>query len=205
MNCFLDNKAALFDQPPSGLSALLMPEANRLLLCVDRRSDILTTPLRTEPPYFVQQPQRTTRVDFAQRRASAGRQRQAPLWDQTPEARSPLPHPRTTSDLNWAPARERGRIILMHIPAPEERGFGFDLVAIAERVARPKGANPEAVKGFDLIVALGFVVGSEQRLDPAKQAQAHDLTQYAPRGVPTAKGAVVVDLEPAGTAQCRPG
>src|SRR5215211_820014 len=168
MNCFLDSKAALFDQVPTGLSAGLMPETNRLLLSVDRRADILTTPFGSEPPHFVQQRQRTIRVDFAHKVQPSGRQRQASLWDQPSQARIQPPHARARSHLSRALARERGRIVLMHIPVPEEWCLGFDLVAVAEAVSRPKAAHPQAVKGFDLIVALGFVVGCEQRLDPAK-------------------------------------
>jgi hypothetical protein len=87
MNCFLDRKAALFDQPPTSFGTLLMPEANRLLCRVDRRAYILTTPSRTQTPDFVQQRQRTTWVDLAHKVQPAGCKRQAPPWNQTLQAR----------------------------------------------------------------------------------------------------------------------
>src|SRR5215212_4005089 len=119
MSRFLDNKAAFFDQLPPGLGAGLMPQADRLLCRVSRRADILTTPFGTEPPHFVQQRQRTTRVDFAHKMQPSGRQRQALVWDQASQASIQQPHARATSHLSWALARERGWIVMIHIPVPE--------------------------------------------------------------------------------------
>lgn len=53
MNRFLESKVARFDQLPSGLGAGLVPKAKRLLRCVDRRADILATPLRAKTPHFI--------------------------------------------------------------------------------------------------------------------------------------------------------
>ena len=87
MNRFLDSKAAPFDQLPSSLGTGLVPEANCLLLSVDRRADILATPLRADPPDFVQHFDRTCGVDFAQEMNPSSREWQAALRDQDAQTR----------------------------------------------------------------------------------------------------------------------
>ena len=106
MNRFLQAKAARFDQLPGGLDALLVPEANRLLLCVDRRTDIFATPLASEPPDFVQHRDRTCGIDLAHEVYPSGGQRQAPLWDQEPQASAQQPQPPTASHLRGGLAIE---------------------------------------------------------------------------------------------------
>src|SRR6266536_6450663 len=105
MNRFLDDKSARFDQLPPGLGAGLVPEGNRLLLSVDRRPYILTTPLRAETPDFVQYFDRTIGVDFAQEVDPSLRQRQAPLWDQAAQASAQSAHARTASHLRYGLTR----------------------------------------------------------------------------------------------------
>lgn len=83
---------------------------------------------------------------------------------------------------------------MVHIPAPEDRSLGLDLAECAELVPRPKGADPQTVKAFDLVIALGFVIGRKERLDPTEQTEPHDLTENMRMGVPATEGAFVVEL-----------
>src|SRR6266496_364765 len=205
MNRFLDDKSARFDQLPPGLGAGLVPEGNRLLLSVDRRPYILTTPLRAETPDFVQYFDRTIGVDFAQQMYPSGSQRQAPLWDQDAQASAQHSHARTASELRGSLIRECGWIVMVHIPAPEERGLGLDLADRGKLVPRPKAAHPEAVKAFDLIVALGLVIRREDWLDATEQTGAHDLTKHMRMGVPATEGAFVVELLQLGQPDRCPG
>src|SRR5438874_4902743 len=194
MNRFLDGKPARFDQLPSALGAGLVPEANCLLRRVDRRADILAPPSRAEPPDFVQHFNRTAGVDFAHEMNPSGSERQAPLGDQDAQASAQQPHTRAASHLSGGLTRARGWLVMVQIPAPEDWGLLFDLVDRAKLVPLPKAADPQRVKAFDLIVALGFVLGREERLDPTEQAQAHDLTEHMRMGVPTYERAFVVEL-----------
>src|SRR5215212_2519969 len=82
MNSLLDRKTACFDQLPSGLGALLMPEGNRLLRCVDRRANIFAAPLGAEPPDLVQHLDGTALIDFAHEMQPPSRERHTPRWDQ---------------------------------------------------------------------------------------------------------------------------
>src|SRR5215213_450012 len=194
MNRFLQPKAARFDQLPSTLGAGLVPQAKCLFARVDRRADILATPPRPQTPDFVQHFDRTAGVDFAQKMNPSFRQRQAPRRDQSAQIATQQPHTRAASHLRGGLARERRWLVVLHIPSPEQSTLLFDLLAGAELVARPKAADPQRVKAFDLIVALGFVVRGEQWLDPTEQAQAHDLTKHMPMGVPATERAFVVEL-----------
>src|SRR5262245_8530464 len=183
MNCFLDSKTARFDQLPSLIGVGLVPEANRLLLNIDRRADIFTTPHQSEPPDLVQHFDRSCRVDLAQEMNPSSGERQAPLGDQMTHGATQQPHSRATSHLTGRLAAYCRWVVMVHIPAPEDRGLGFDLGNRGELVPRPKGADPQRVKTFDLVVALGFVEGREQRLDPTKQTEAYDLTEHKRMGV----------------------
>src|SRR5829696_9076811 len=120
MNRFLDDKAAHFDQLPTGLGAGLVPKANRLLGCVDRRPYILTTPLGAKPPDLVEQFDYTARVDFAQEMQPSSREWYTPLWDQPTQGCVQPPDRRTASHLRWRLAVECRRIIVVGVPAPEE-------------------------------------------------------------------------------------
>ena len=100
MNCFLDSKAARFDQLPGLIGVGLVPEANRLLLCIDRRADIFTTPLPSELPDFVQQFDRSCGVDLAHEMNPSSTQRQAPLGDQMTQGSTQQPHACTASHLS---------------------------------------------------------------------------------------------------------
>jgi hypothetical protein len=60
------------------------------------------------------------------------------------------------------------------------------------------------VEAFDLKVALGFVLGRKQRLDPTEQTAAHHLTEDEPMGVSATKCAFVVELLQAGQPQLCP-
>ena len=205
MNPLLDWKAARFDQLPSCLGVGLMPEANALLLNVDRRTDIFATPFGAEPPDLVQHFDRTIEVDFAQEMNPASTQWHAPDWNQAAQGSGEPPQPRATVHLSGGLAFECGRVVMVHIPAPEEWTLRFDLLAIGELVPRPKGADPQRVEAFDLKVALGFVIGREERLDPTEQTQTHDLTQHVRMGVPATERAFVVELVQIGQPQFGPG
>src|SRR6266542_2720847 len=150
MNRFLQPKATHFDQLPSTLGAGLVPEAKCLLLSVDRRADILATPLWAQTPNFVQHFDRTAGVDFAHHMKPSGSQRQAPLGDQDAQASTQHAHTRAASHLPGSLARERGWLVLVHIPAPEQWTLLFDLGDRGELVPRPKAADPQRVKAFDL-------------------------------------------------------
>src|SRR5215207_8933490 len=108
MHSFLDDKSARFDQPPTGLSAGLVPEGNCLLLSVDRRPYIFTTPLGAETPAFVQYLDHTGGVDFAQEMYPSSGQWQASLWDQDAQASAQQSYPRTASHLRRGSTRECG-------------------------------------------------------------------------------------------------
>src|SRR5215213_624534 len=139
---FLEHKLARFDPLPSGLGAGLMPEANRLLRCVDRCPYILTTPFGAETPDFIQYFDCTALVDFAQEMYPSSSQRQAPLWDHLTQASTQHAHFRTASHLRRSLTRECWWIVLLHIPAPEQHRLGFDLAECGELVPRPKAADP---------------------------------------------------------------
>src|SRR5215211_7933634 len=155
MNRFLNPKAARFDQAPIALGASLVPEAHFLHLCVDRRAHILATPPRSKVPNFVQHFDCTTGVDFAQKMKPSLRQRQASLWYQSAQIGSQQPHTRAASKLRRGLARERGWLVVIHIPAPEQSTLLLDFAERAKLVARPKRADPKRVTAFDMVVALG--------------------------------------------------
>jgi len=204
MHRFLDYEATCFDQVPSDLGAGLMPEGNRLRLGVDRRANVFATPLGAETPNFVQHFDGSAGVDFAHEMQPPSRQGHPPGWDQDAQGSAQPPYRRTTACLSRSLVRQCRRIILVHIPAPEERCLRLNLVESGELVPRPKAAAPQTVEAFDLVVALGFVVRREERFDPTEQTQSHDLTQHVRMGVPTAEGAFVVELMQAGQPDRRP-
>src|SRR5262245_53603754 len=205
MNPLLDAKSARLDPLPLGLGTLLVPEGDRLLGCVDRRPYILTAPFGANWPDFIQYFDCTALVDFAQEMYPSSRQRQTPLWNDLTQASAQQPYARTAPHLCRCLTRECWWIVLLHIPAPEQHRLGFDLATCGELVSQPKAADPRRVKAFDLIVALGFVIGREQRLDPAEQTQTYDLTKDVGMGVPATEGTFVVELVQAGQSQCCPG
>jgi len=204
MNPLLDSKAARFDQLPWRICVGLMPEANALLLCVDRRAHIFTTPPQSQLPDFVQHFDRSCAIDLAHEMNPSSTQRQAPFRDQLTQVSSQQPQRCAASHLSGCLAIECGRVVMVHVPAPEDRGLGFDLGNRGELVPRPEAADPHRVKAFDLKVALGFVIGREQRLDPTEQTGTHDLTEDVPMGVSATKGAFVVELVQAGQPQLCP-
>src|SRR3970282_1375961 len=84
--------------------------------------------------------------------------------------------------------------IMQVIPVPKERGLALDMREVAKAIARPKAFDPQAVKGLDLVIALGLVYRGEPGFDAAKQTQAHDLADNLRMGVPSAKRTFVVEL-----------
>src|SRR5687767_11904833 len=178
MNSLPDSKTTRFDHLPPGLGAGLMPEGNRLLGCVDRRANVFAAPLGAEPPDLVQHFDCTTGVDFAHEMQSSSRERHTTRWDQMTQGCAQPPDRHAASHLSRSLACQGGRIILVHVPAPEERDLCLDLVQIGELVPRPKAAYPEAVKAFDLVVALGLVIGREEWFDATEQTQSYDLPKH---------------------------
>src|SRR5438045_2233249 len=153
MNWFLDSKAARFDQLPGCLGVGLAPEANGLFLSVDRRADIFTTPPQSEPPDVVQHFDRSCGVDLAHEMNPSSTQWQAPQGDQMTQGSTQQSHVRAASHLRGRLAAYGRRVVMVHIPVPEDRSLGFDLGNRGELVPRPKGTAPHRVKAFDLIVA----------------------------------------------------
>ena len=204
MNGFLHSKAAHFDQLPGRLCVGLVPEADTLLLGVDRCAHIFTTPPQSEPPHLVQHLDRSCAVDLAHEMNSSSGQRHTPLRDQMPQASVQQSHTRAASHLSGRLAIERGRVVMVHVPTSEDRGLGLDFGNRGELVARPEAADPHRVKVFDLKVAFGFVERREQRLDPTEQTAAHDLTEDESMGVSATKCAFVVELLQAGQPQLCP-
>src|SRR5215471_21443773 len=121
MNPFLDSEAARFEQLPGSLGVGLMPEANGLFRRVDCGTNIFAPPFGAEPPDFVEHFDCTTRIDFAQEMQPSRRERHTPGWDQMTQASAQPAEPRAASHLCRCLARQRGWIILIHIPAPEQR------------------------------------------------------------------------------------
>src|SRR2546422_5980544 len=143
MNSFLDSKAARFDQLPGRHGVGLVPEANCLLLDVDRRADIFSSPIRAEPPDFFQLFDRSCGIDLAHEMNPSSGEWEAPGGNQPTQGSTQQPRARAASHLSGGLAAYCRRVVMVHIPAPEERGLGFDLVERAELEPRPKAADPQ--------------------------------------------------------------
>src|SRR5262245_40420048 len=183
MNLLLHAKTTRFDQMPLSCGGTLMPKGDLLLARTKRRTNILAAPPHAQRPDRIEHNQLALAIDFAQKMYSACRYRQPSLWQQPMQLAAQTPRRSASTHFGWGLAFQTGRSVVVHIPAPEERYFGLNLFERAKLVPRPKGGVPERVKAFDLIVALGFVVGSEQWLDAAKEAGTHQLTKHTLMGV----------------------
>src|SRR6266508_484517 len=126
MNCFLDSKAVRFDQLPGCLGVGLVPEANGLFLSVDRRADIFTTPLPSEPPDLVQHFDCPCGVALAHEMNPSSTQRQAPPGDQMTQGSTQRSHARAASHLRGRATAYCRRVVMVHIPVPEDRCLGCD-------------------------------------------------------------------------------
>ncbi len=73
-----------------------------------------------------------------------------------------------------------------------------------ELFTRPEASLPQAMDGFDLVIALGLVKEREDRLDPAEETQAHDTSDPMRVRMPTAKNRFVIQLLHERQAQIRP-
>lgn len=203
MNSLSNAKQARLDTAPIRLGVGLVPETQSLLGRVDGGTDVFAHPALAHRPSLVEQGDRPLRIDFAHDMNAPGHQGQSSIWNQFRQRAGQ--RLKATTHLRWGFAIQFWGLILRPIPTHEQRRFALHLGAVGELLTRPEAGHPEAVKRLDLVIALGLVEGSEQRFDLTIQTQAHHRAEHPCMGLPTAKGAFVVELVQKRSAKFGPG
>ncbi len=197
MNRLLDPKATIFDHPPIGLVGSLVREDKCLFGRVDRGTHILAYPLRANQPSLVEKFDMTRGVDLAHEVEASSGEWQTPgleVRDQSTQLGSQFRDPEAIAHLCGRFALQTRRSVMVMIPPRKDRYLGTNVRQIGEDLAGPERLTPQSMKRLDLMVAFGFVNGSEERFHAAKQAQSHYPTDDAPVGMAVAKRPFVVEL-----------
>ena len=205
MNRLLQSKLSGLEATPVGSRLGLVPETHPLLAGVDRCAEVFAHPPFADQPGLVEQGDCSLGIDFAHHVNAPGRNRQALGGKQRGQGLSQRRGLKAAAQLRRGFAVQCRGLIHRAIPPQEEPHLGLDLCQGGKFLARPEACHPQAVKGLDLVIALGVVDRREEGFDLAIQTQAHHLAQHPSMGGATTKGALVVELVHERPPKLRPG
>lgn len=204
MKRLFDTKGKGFEAAPVGSGAGLMPDAQPLSCRIDRDPHVEATPAAADRPGIVEQAHCALGVDLAHEVEIAPSNGQAASGNQGLQGGRQQKGHEIRAQLGWGLAQRWGQDVGGVIPVHKERAFALDVGQGAKARLRPKPLQPQTVKGLDLVIAFGFVVGGEEGFDATSQTQADDVPQHSRMGMAPPKEAFVVELLEDGQAQRAP-